>query len=581
MLPTFVIGLREGLEAALIVGMVAAFCVRSGRRDALRWVGLGVAIAVVLCTAVGVALRIVQQDLPQKQQEGLETVVGIIAVAMVTYMVVWMRRNSRNLSKQLEGVAGDALAAGSVSALIAMSFLAVLREGFETAVFALAAFNSSQSPASSGGGLILGIALAVALGYGIYRGGVSINLSKFFRVTGLVLVLVAAGLVLSALHTAHEAGWLNVGQGSTIDLSWLVQGGSVRSALLTGMLGLQPHPVVIELVGWLAYLVPVGLYVAWPPKRRAPWRTIGAAAGFGAIAAGVAAAVLAFAAPTLPSPRHQLPSGLSGTLTTIDPTTRVQSAPATASAAQLTDITAGDATLGVAQPPLGFGRHVVDAAQQVGGLSYAPAGAATVDGLRVLTFTATQQAKVSAAQAGSLPRSITADQLRAGAGRLPLGVNGADLPASIPLAYTDALSWTVTVEPRSGDVVDVALTLTRTAGAQVGSSLVTLSTAQSLTLAGEPAAVQAAARAAASDGAAVDSARLRGTVLPWTFGGVALVLAALAGVAALGARRARNGASGTGIAGGGSVAAGSAVGAGAGPGSAAVMAGSGTPSPAQ
>ena len=109
MLPTFVIGLREGLEAALIVGIIAAFLRKQGRRDLLRWVFAGVGTAVLLCLAVGIALNAVSKDLPQKQQEGLETVIGVLAVGMVTYMVVWMRRHSRELKGQLEGLAADAL----------------------------------------------------------------------------------------------------------------------------------------------------------------------------------------------------------------------------------------------------------------------------------------------------------------------------------------------------------------------------------------------------------------------------------------------------------------------------------------
>src|SRR5581483_5569624 len=123
-------------------------------------------------------------------------------------------------------------------------------------------------------------------GYGIYRGGVRINLSKFFRATGLVLVLVAAGLVVNALHTAHEAGWLDAGQGRTVDLSQLVSPGSVQASLLTGMLGIQQHPVTIEVVGWLVYLIPVGLYVAWPPGRRVPTRALARAAAATAVLAG-------------------------------------------------------------------------------------------------------------------------------------------------------------------------------------------------------------------------------------------------------------------------------------------------------
>src|ERR1700722_16458356 len=107
MLPTFVIGLREGLEAALIVGIIAAFLKKQGRPDLLRWLFAGVAAAVLLCVAVGVGLDVVSRDLPQRRQEGLETVVGVLAVGMVTYMVIWMRRHSRELKGQLEGLAAE------------------------------------------------------------------------------------------------------------------------------------------------------------------------------------------------------------------------------------------------------------------------------------------------------------------------------------------------------------------------------------------------------------------------------------------------------------------------------------------
>jgi high-affinity iron transporter len=258
MLPTFVIGLREGLEAALIVGIIAAFLRKQGRRDLLRWVFVGVGSATMLCVAVGITLDQLSQNLPQRQQEGLETVIGALAVGMVTYMVVWMRRHARELKGQLEGRAAGAMngTSGAGRAMILMAFLAVLREGFETVVFLLAAFNESGSGSAAATGAVLGIVVAIGLGYGIYRGGVRLNLSKFFRATGLVLVLVAAGLVVNALRTAHEAGWLNAGQGGTVDLTWLVEPGSVQSSLLTGMLGVQSKPVFIEVVGWLVYLIP-------------------------------------------------------------------------------------------------------------------------------------------------------------------------------------------------------------------------------------------------------------------------------------------------------------------------------------
>jgi high-affinity iron transporter len=267
MLPTFVIGLREGLEASLIVGIVAGFLGRQGRRDALRKVWFGVAAAVLICLAVGVLLEVISEDLPQAQQEGLETVIGLFAVAMVSYMVVWMRRHARDLKGELEGAASAALAKGSATALVVMAFLAVLREGFETVVFLLAAFQASTSPVLAGTGALLGILIAVLLGYGIYRGGVTLNMARFFRITGVVLVLVAAGLVMTAFHTAHEAGWVNFGQQQVTDLSWLVMPGTPVSSLVTGMLGIQPYPVLVEVATYLIYLVPMLVYLLWPQRR--------------------------------------------------------------------------------------------------------------------------------------------------------------------------------------------------------------------------------------------------------------------------------------------------------------------------
>lgn len=296
MIPTLVITLREGLEASLIIGIVAAFLTQEGRRDALRHMWTGVAIAIGVCTAVAVVLRIVGNDLPQRQQEGLETVIGLVAVAMVSYMVVWMKRHSRELRGTLEAGARSALADGSTLALIGMAFLAVMREGFETAVFLLAAFQDSTDTAAAGAGAVIGLLAAVVLGYAVYRGGVRINLSKFFRATGLVLVLVAAGLLSTAVHTAHEAGWFDSLQSEALDLNWLVQPGTISGALLTGMLGLQPAPTFGELIAYLLYAMPMAAYVIWPdswwPIAR---KAAGRRAPAGSVAQATIAAVLALA----------------------------------------------------------------------------------------------------------------------------------------------------------------------------------------------------------------------------------------------------------------------------------------------
>ena len=283
MIPTFVIALREGVEASLIIGIIAAFLVKEGRRDAMRQMWLGVGIAIVLCMGVAVLLRVVGQELPERGQASVETAVGLIAVAAVSYMIVWMRRHARGIKSALEGNAATALAAGSTTALVAMAFLAVLREGFETSAFLLAAFQDTADTTAAGAGAVIGLLAAVGIGLGLYRGGVRINLSRFFRVTGLVLVFVAAGLLATAVHTAHEAGWLGGLQAQAIDLSWLVQPGTVSGSLLTGMLGLQPQPTVGEALVYVLYAVPMALYVLWPDRlrprrRRAPARERRAAA---------------------------------------------------------------------------------------------------------------------------------------------------------------------------------------------------------------------------------------------------------------------------------------------------------------
>jgi high-affinity iron transporter len=229
---------------------------------------VGVGLATALCLAVAFGLQALNRSLPHREQETLEAVVALVAVGMVSYMIVWMRGHARNLRGMLEESAATAIAQGSVVALVGMAFFAVLREGFETTVFLLAAFQNSVNPGAASLGALLGLVLAVGLGYAIYKGGVRINLARFFRLTGFVLVLVAAGLVASAIHAGHEAGWINALQVQALDLRWLVGPGTVRAALITGVLGIQPQPTVAEILGYLLYAVPMAMFVLWPPGPR-------------------------------------------------------------------------------------------------------------------------------------------------------------------------------------------------------------------------------------------------------------------------------------------------------------------------
>lgn len=309
MLATFVIGLREGLEAALIVGMIAAFLRRNGSSLKPMWLGVGAAI--LLSAMVGITLEVVSAALPQQQQEAMETIIGVAAVVIVTFMVLWMSKNARTMKSVLETHAGSALKGGSILALAGMAFLAVLREGVETAVFMVAAFQSSLDPLAAGGGAVLGLAMAAGIGFLLFRGAIKINLAKFFTVTGAFLVFVAAGLVMKSLRTAHEAGWLNIGQDATVSLAWLAPNGSARSAILTGVFGIPNDPRAVELHGWALYLIPMLAFVLWPrawrPNAvRLPRIQFAAAATLGA--AAIALAVFApLTVPAAPSASSMTP----------------------------------------------------------------------------------------------------------------------------------------------------------------------------------------------------------------------------------------------------------------------------------
>jgi high-affinity iron transporter len=262
---TFLIGLREGLEATLIVGIVGAFLTRNGK--SVRPMFIGVAMAVGISIAVGVGLELLSASLPQRQQEMLETVIGAIAVVFVTTMIIWMNRNAFRMKGELEREAAQAVNDGGALALAAMAFLAVLKEGFETAVFLLAAAQASQGNrwfAVLGG--VAGLVTAIVIGAGIYVGSLKVNLGRFFRYTGAFLVFIAAGLVMSALRTAHEAGWITVGQQKAFDFSSWMPTSSFLGAIVTGMFGIPPDPRLVEVLGWLLYALPVLTVFLWPAR---------------------------------------------------------------------------------------------------------------------------------------------------------------------------------------------------------------------------------------------------------------------------------------------------------------------------
>lgn len=272
----FLIGLREGLEATLIVSIAAVFLKRNGHST--RSMFAGVAAAVLICIAGGVGLTLLSKGLPQAQQEMMETIIGVFAIIFVTSMIVWMIHNAGRLQGELELEVEEAVSRGGSLALVVMAFLAVLKEGFELSVFLLAAAGSSHSSrwfAVLGG--LTGVSVSLVVGVGLYYGGLKLNLHRFFRVTGIFLVLIAAGLALNVLRTAHEAGWLNFGQHQVADLSGWIPEDSVQGALITGLFGIPTDPRLIEVLGWLLYAVVMVVVLVWPARQRS--RTQSQAAG--------------------------------------------------------------------------------------------------------------------------------------------------------------------------------------------------------------------------------------------------------------------------------------------------------------
>jgi high-affinity iron transporter len=272
MLATYLIGLREGLEATLVVSILIAFLVKSDRRDRLVQVWAGVGLAVALSVLFGWLLSYTSTSLLQKYEhrELFEAVASIGAVVFVTWMIFWMRKAARSIAGELRSRLTDALAVGSVAVAV-MAFLAVVREGLETSLI----FYSAVQGASVNGGplyaLLGGIATAVAIGYLMYATAVRINLTKFFTWTGALLILVAAGILKYGVHDLQEAGVLPGLNNLAYDISGVLDPAAWYTALLSGMFNITPTASVLEVIAWVAYGIPVLVLFLRPgAKKPAP-----------------------------------------------------------------------------------------------------------------------------------------------------------------------------------------------------------------------------------------------------------------------------------------------------------------------
>ncbi|MBQ9601161.1 MAG: FTR1 family protein [Neisseriaceae bacterium] len=259
--------LREGLEAALIVGIVAGFLRQSGKTHLMSKVWLGVAVAVLLCFGVGFVLLKTIGEIPQKQQELVGGIIGLIAVAMLSWMILWMNKAAKSMKQNLHGSMQAALAkSASGWFLVSMAFLAVLREGLESVFFLFAVFTQRGALSNMSLGAVAGLVVAVVIGFLIYQGSIRINLAKFFRITGVFLIFVAAGLFAGSFRALHEGGVWNIWQtrlyeySSAFDWSKVLDEDSPLGVLLGGFFGYVHQPTISDAVLYFIYLLPV---LAW------------------------------------------------------------------------------------------------------------------------------------------------------------------------------------------------------------------------------------------------------------------------------------------------------------------------------
>ena len=289
MLANYLIGLREGLEAGLIVGILVAYLGKIGRRDLLGRLWIGIAIAVAVSLGVGAALTWGPYAMTFQAQEVLGGVLSLVAVAMVTWMIFWMATHGAGLSKELRGQV-DAAIDRSWFAIVVLGALAVGREGIETALFVWANVSGGNDPVVGTTGAVLGILTAVAISWGISRGLVRFNISVFFTWTGLFLILVAAGVLAYGIGDLQEASVIPGWGAHAYSLTGIIPPGSWMDTVLGGIFNFTPEPTWAQVVGWLIYvIVTTTLYIAMLHRRHRPAPAAPPAATGANLPAGVTA----------------------------------------------------------------------------------------------------------------------------------------------------------------------------------------------------------------------------------------------------------------------------------------------------
>ena len=268
MLSTFIIALREGLEASLIVGILVAYIVKTNRTGYLKPLWTGVVSAIIASIGLGAFLTFTSVSLSDRGQELFAGVTSFIAVALVTWMVFWMKRTARNLRNELHGKLDVAVTTGPL-ALAGAAFFAVIREGLETSLFVYTNFQTVKDTTSSATGLILGFAVSITLGYLIYKSSIKLNLSKFFTYSGVALIIVAAGVLSYGVHEFQELGFLPGPDAFAWDITSFIAKDSILGASLSGTIGFDTTTSWMQLGVYVLYLGAVLVPYLSKPRAKA------------------------------------------------------------------------------------------------------------------------------------------------------------------------------------------------------------------------------------------------------------------------------------------------------------------------
>jgi high-affinity iron transporter len=256
MLANYLIGIREGLEAALVVGILIAYLHKLGQSAKVRVIWYGVFSAIAVAATVGTILTFSSFELSESAQEILAGILSLTAAGLITWMILWLAQKSRHLRKELETGVDKAVVTGSAS-LFTLAFLAVGREGLETAVFIWNAIMQTKETATPVAGTFLGIFTSVFLGWALYKGSLKINIGKFFRYSGAALVVVAAGMFSYAIHDLQEGGIIPGAENIAYDITSWISPDGVLGTVLGGSVNFSTHPTQLQVFFWFIYFIPV------------------------------------------------------------------------------------------------------------------------------------------------------------------------------------------------------------------------------------------------------------------------------------------------------------------------------------